>query len=60
MTPVEPHLQFAPPQRWAAADASHAAELMRAAVSRDRKLTRAAALVRETIASRYAEQVVVR
>jgi glycosyltransferase involved in cell wall biosynthesis len=60
MTPVEPHLQFAPPQRWAAADASHAAELMRAAVSRDRKLTSAAALVRETIASRYAEQVVVR
>jgi glycosyltransferase involved in cell wall biosynthesis len=60
MTPVEPHLQFRPPQLWATADAGHAAQLMRAAMSRDDKLTSAATSVREAISSRYAEEVVVR
>jgi glycosyltransferase involved in cell wall biosynthesis len=61
MTPVTDWLPFPgyrPTQRWASADRRHAAQLMRAAVARDRAMLDAAASVRETIAERYAEAVV--
>jgi glycosyltransferase involved in cell wall biosynthesis len=60
MTPVAAHALYQPGQRWATADGSHAGELMRAALARDRALVEAAAAVRATIATRYAETAVAR
>ena len=61
MTPVTgwlPHASYRPTQRWASADARHAGQLMRAAVTRDNVLLEAAVSVREAIAERYAESVI--
>ena len=61
MTPVTgwlPHASYRSTQRWASADARHAGQLMRAAVTRDNVLLEAAASVREAIAERYAESVI--
>ena len=63
MTPVSGWFPFASYQRaqhWAQADAQHARELMRAAVSRDGRLRDAAISAREAIVNRFAEPVVVR
>jgi len=63
MTPVKDWLPFPgyrPTQRWASADRHHAAQLMRAAVARDRAMLDAAASASETIVERYAEPVVAR
>ena len=61
MTPVTgwlPHASYRSTQRWASADARHAGQLMRAAVTRDNVLLEAAVSVREAIAERYAESVI--
>jgi glycosyltransferase involved in cell wall biosynthesis len=59
-SPTLPHASLAPAQRWAMADSRHAAQLMRAAMARERSLLHAATAVREKIAIRFAEPVVAR
>jgi len=60
VTGWSPHSSYQPTQRWAMADAEHAAQLMRAAAAREPQLREAAAMTRETIANRYGEPVVAR
>jgi glycosyltransferase involved in cell wall biosynthesis len=63
MAPVvgwQSHLTYQATQRWAIADRHHAAQLMRAAVTRDGVLFTAAAAVRDAISDRYAEHLVAR
>jgi glycosyltransferase involved in cell wall biosynthesis len=55
-----PHASYQSTQRWAAADPTHAAQLMHAAAAGEPRLLEAAAATRETITNRYAEPVVVR
>ncbi|HTR58420.1 MAG TPA: hypothetical protein VMM27_09605 [Casimicrobiaceae bacterium] len=55
-----PFPEYRPTGRWASADRRHAAQLMRAAVARDRVLLEAASALRGRIAERYAEPVVAR